>query len=108
MARKTFEPESEDIRVRLITKIWGVSMGMLGISIPLAAITESGPVIPLAVIIGTSLSTVAIWRNGNSESLPSAQFKQLEERLANLETIVTYEEQEQSIRAKIQRLKTDV
>jgi hypothetical protein len=42
--------------------IWGFATAMLAICIPLVNITESGIVLPLTVIIGASLPTIAVWR----------------------------------------------
>ena len=41
--------------------IWSLATGMLAISIPIVKMTQTGIVLPLAVVIGVSLSTVAIW-----------------------------------------------
>jgi len=82
--------EEKDIRMGATALVWGLSLGMLGISIPLTAITGSA-LIPLAVLLTTGASTVAIWAFGyrNSRLVPSAY--QLEDRVANLETIVSTE-----------------
>ncbi|WP_287127516.1 hypothetical protein [Candidatus Cyanaurora vandensis] len=98
--------EPQEIRYTMTTKIWGYATGMLGISIPLAAITES-PLIPLAVVVGTAISTAAVWGAFGKTTPPisAPQLKQLEERLANLETIVSYEE-DNTLKAKIQKLKS--
>lgn len=41
--------------------IWGFATGMLAICIPLVSITQSGIILPLAVILGTTASTVVVW-----------------------------------------------
>ena len=41
-------------KVRATTAIWGCAVGMLGICIPLVAITNSGIILPLLVIIGAA------------------------------------------------------
>ena len=41
--------------------IWGFSTGMLAICIPLVSMTESGVILPLAVVIGATISTVVVW-----------------------------------------------
>ena len=47
--------------------IWSLATGMMAISIPLVKITHSGVVLPLAVVLGASFSTIAVWlSSGNS------------------------------------------
>ena len=41
--------------------IWGFATGMLGICIPLVSMTDSGVILPLAVIIGASFTTAVVW-----------------------------------------------
>lgn len=92
------QEENEDIRVSMTSRLWGMTIGMLAISIPLSDVTESA-IIPLAVIAGATIGTVAIWVAGGkpksavAESDTTAQnrIKELEERLANLETINNFE-----------------
>lgn len=86
------EDTQKDIRSATTTKIWGIAVGMLGICIPLTAITRSGPILPLAVITGAAVSTVAVWRSSDNKSgsntLSLHNMEALEERIANLEIIV--------------------
>ena len=96
------EPETEpktDVRVQATAAIWGMTVGMMVFSIPLSAITESS-FIPLAVIASAAIGTCAVWRPGtksenpknNKEQLAAQQrIAELEERLANLETINNFE-----------------
>lgn len=72
-------------RVAATSVIWGVSAGMLAISIPLVIVTKTGAIIPLAAIVGAAVATFAVWSGENQNS----QVKQLEERISFLETIVT-------------------
>lgn len=41
--------------------IWSLATGIMAICIPLVKMSEGGVILPLAVIIGVSISTVAIW-----------------------------------------------
>jgi len=41
--------------------VWGFGTGMLAICIPIISMTKSGIVLPLAVIIVTGISTLAVW-----------------------------------------------
>lgn len=96
---KCQDSESRDIRLKATSMIWGLSMGMLGISIPLAAITDS-PLIPMCVLLMTGTSTVAIWAYGHRPTLSTPPRQQLEDRVANLETIISNEDQFRSLSTK--------
>ncbi|BAY15776.1 hypothetical protein NIES21_15950 [Anabaenopsis circularis NIES-21] len=58
--------------------------------------TRSGALLPLAAIGGATAVTIAIWRaddkKSKAASLQPQQLKLLEQRIANLETIVSNEE----------------
>ena len=41
--------------------IWSLATGIMAICIPLVKISQSGIVLPSIVMIGVSISTVAIW-----------------------------------------------
>ncbi len=86
-----------DVRVQLTKTIWGCSVGMLGICIPLVALTHS-PVLPMCVLAAAALGTVALWlgKGGSPQGPVNAQataeqLRQLEERVANMETITRFE-----------------
>jgi hypothetical protein len=96
-----------DVRVNITTKIWGLATVMLAICIPLSAVTNTGAILPLAVIAGATVSTVSVWRSHqqtsqNSIMLEPAKLRALEERIANLETIVSSPELD--LPPKIKRL----
>ncbi len=97
--------KSEGLRVAATAIIWGFATGMLVICIPLVGMTGT-PVLPLAVIIGAAVSTVVVWRS--SERKPRNQpfltstMQQIEQRVGNLETIVS--NQELDLDNKIKRL----
>jgi hypothetical protein len=84
-----------DVRLQVTQAIWGCATGMLGICIPLVAMTHSA-VMPFAVIIGAALGTAAVWigsglvsksTQATSTAVTQEQLKALEERLANMEAI---------------------
>lgn len=83
-------PDS-DPKVRATATIWGCAIGMFGICIPLVAITKSGVVLPLMVLLGAGGGTAAVWLAADKRQLESSQLAQtvqaLEERVMNLETI---------------------
>ncbi|ALF53395.1 hypothetical protein ACX27_11970 [Nostoc piscinale CENA21] len=99
---------SQDIRVISTTRIWGITVGILAVCIPLSAVTRSGALLPLAAIGGATAGTIAIWRNDEKKSPPGAlqsqQLELLEQRIANLETIVSHEEFD--LQMKIKQLET--
>ncbi|MEQ9670831.1 hypothetical protein [Coleofasciculus sp. G2-EDA-02] len=58
MIRQT---EGAGFKLAATAIIWGFATGMLGICIPLVSMTESGVILPLAVIIGASFTTAVVW-----------------------------------------------
>lgn len=53
--------EGQGVKIGSTAIIWSLATGMMAISIPIIKMTETGIILPLAVVIGVSLSTVAIW-----------------------------------------------
>ena len=98
--------EHQDVRVAATSRIWGIAVGMLAICIPLSAVTKSGPILPLATLTGAAVGTAAVWRSDDkkskSSSLPQQKVELLEQRIANLETIVSSEDFD--LRMKIKQL----
>ncbi|MDJ0724673.1 MAG: hypothetical protein QNJ38_06145 [Prochloraceae cyanobacterium] len=67
--------------------IWAFGTAMLAICVPLTAITKSGPILPLALIIfGTSLSTRMVWQTANPPDGKLNLINQFQERFVALET----------------------
>jgi hypothetical protein len=93
--------EIERLKHQTIRTIWGCATGMMGICIPLSAVTNSGPVLPILTVIGAVVGTAAMNRSGEKASKQSKQssdlarleaqhqqqIAELEERLSNVETI---------------------
>jgi hypothetical protein len=82
----------QDPRVRATATIWGIAVGMLGVCIPLVAVTSSGLILPVLVIAGASLSSAAIWLSSHrvqtrNQAISSQTVEALEERVRNLEAI---------------------
>lgn len=108
MGRKSKESfnQPEDIRVTATTKIWGLTVGILALCVPLCAITRSGAIIPLAAIAGAGVGTVAVWRSRDDKKyqgiLSPQQVELLEQRISDLETIVSDDDFE--LRMKIKQL----
>lgn len=82
--------QEKDIRVTAIHKIWSYATGMLALCLIFAP-ARNRVILPLVVVAGAAGSTVYIWNSEkkSKESLPSSQLQQIEERLANLETIAS-------------------
>ena len=100
--------EHQDVRVAATSRIWGITVAMLAICIPLSAVTRSGPIIPLATITGAAVGTAAVWRSDDKKSknnyLPQHKVELLEQRIANLETIVSSDDFD--LQMKIQKLES--
>ncbi|BAT52885.1 unknown protein [Nostoc sp. NIES-3756] len=104
-----YSDPSQDIKVATTTKIWGLTLGMLAICIPLSAVTRSGAIIPLAALGGATAGTLAIWRSDEKKSKPpyfsGQEIELLEQRIANLETIISSDDSD--LHQKIHRLESD-
>jgi hypothetical protein len=95
MAKKsqTNLEQYQDVRLSATTRIWVITVAILGVCVPLSAVTRSGAILPLVAIGGAAVSTIAVWRSDEQKSktnyLQQQQIELLEQRLANLETIVS-------------------
>lgn len=90
MSHRSIERDS---KVRATAAIWGCAVGMLGICIPLVAITNSGIILPLLVLLSAGGGTAAVWLASDQRQKEETRLlqtvKALEERVMNLETIYT-------------------
>ncbi|WP_287127517.1 hypothetical protein [Candidatus Cyanaurora vandensis] len=109
-----------DGRVSSTVGIWICATIMLAVALaPLLATVESGDIVPLlaetgfailllpfSVVFGASLATIAVWFFGKPavQMLTSDELKVLTDRLANLETIVSFEDND--LKGKVQRLRS--
>ncbi len=57
-------PEGKAAKIATTIVIWVAAAGMLAICIPLVSITKSGVILPVSVVVGVTISTVAIWWSG--------------------------------------------
>ena len=93
MAKKSRENFASDIRLAATSKIWGTTLGILAICIPLSATTRSGPLLPLAALTAAAVGTIAVWHHEDKKLKPkhlsSQKLQHLEQRIANLETIIS-------------------
>lgn len=53
--------EGQGVKIGSTAIIWTLATGMMAISIPIVRMTDSGIILPVAVVVGVSLSTIAIW-----------------------------------------------
>ncbi|MBE9029551.1 hypothetical protein IQ266_07215 [filamentous cyanobacterium LEGE 11480] len=88
----THQNRTKDPKVKTTSAIWAMATGMLGICIPLVAITESGVILPLLVILGATTATSVIWLAPDRKAQLQLQrstevIQSLETRIENLETI---------------------
>ena len=103
MARKS----EKGNRVAATLIIWAFATGMLAICIPLVENTGSGTILPLAVILGATISTVGVWRSSDNQSrspLLANSIKELQQRMSNLEII--YSSQELDLQSRIKQLES--
>lgn len=95
--------QSKDIRLAATTRIWGCTVGILAICVPLSIPLRSS-LIPLAALTGATVGTVAVWRSGDKKSkgynLAPQQVELLEQRIRDLEAIVSSEDYDLKARLK--------
>ena len=53
--------EGQGAKIGSTAIIWSLATGMMAISIPLVKMTNTGIILPVVVVIGVSVSTIAIW-----------------------------------------------
>lgn len=53
--------EGQGVKIGSTAIIWTLATGMMAISIPIVKMTGSGIILPVTVVVGVSLSTIAIW-----------------------------------------------
>jgi hypothetical protein len=92
----------EDPRVQIIARIWKTMIPVLALSIPFCALSEHGIILPFFAIGAAGVATACVWYvSGKREGAGSSKenqrlqerIKELEERLANVETISRFEMQ---------------
>jgi len=97
------EAEDRDPRVQIIARIWRTLIPVLALSIPFCALSRVGIILPFFAIGAAGVATACVWyfrgtREGGGAGLKEnqrlqARIKELEERLANVETISRFEMQ---------------
>ena len=106
----TPQDQGRDTRLEATKSIWSSTIWLMGISVPLTAITKdfsqnAALLIPFSVMAGSVVGTVAVWnpfaRRTPVNTQSDKQVQQHEERIASLEMILNYEEK--LIESKAQR-----
>jgi len=100
------DPQDRDVqrsdpRVQIIGRIWRMLIPVLALSIPFCAISRVGIILPFFAIGAAGVATACIWYiRGTRDGAGSKEnqrlqdrIKELEERLANVETISRFEMQ---------------
>jgi hypothetical protein len=95
------EVERSDPRVQIIGRIWRMLIPVLALSIPFCLLSRIGIILPFFAIGAAGVATACIWYiRGTKDGAGSKEnqrlqdrIKELEERLANVETISRFEMQ---------------
>jgi hypothetical protein len=95
------EGERSDPRVQIIGRIWRMLIPVLALSIPFSVVSRIGIILPFFAIGAAGVATACIWYiRGMKDGTGSKEtqrlqdrIKELEERLANVETISRLEMQ---------------
>jgi hypothetical protein len=80
-------------RIGATARIWGIAVAMLLVCVAVSTGHMESAV--YAILIGAAVGTAAVWGVFNSRITRSTEpktLKEINERLANVETIVSYEE----------------
>src|ERR671932_1810656 len=90
------QPEGTGPKIATTAIIWGFATGMLSICIPIVGMTQSGVILPLAVVLGATVGTVVVWQFSSKRSRNIAELtntvQQLNERVVTLEAICSNDE----------------
>lgn len=85
------QPEGTGPKIGTTAIIWGFATGMLAICIPIVGMTQSGVILPLAVVLGASVGTVVVWQSPTKRSRAISDLTNsvqlLNERIVTLEAI---------------------
>jgi hypothetical protein len=90
-----------DAKVQAITRIWQMIIPVMALSIPFFALSRIGIILPFFAIAAAGVASAVIWGGGTKKSSADRKenqrlqdrIKELEERLANVETISRFEMQ---------------
>ena len=109
--------ESKDPRAVATASVWGIACGVLGISIPLIAITGGSyglGYLPLVGVLGAAVSSAAIWLSPYgkpSAQLPAHELDDIKDGLLDIHDHVSTLERrldDQELRLRISQASTDI
>jgi hypothetical protein len=91
----------DDPRVVAIGRIWRMIIPVVALSIPICTLSRLGIFLPFLAVASAGVGTVCVWMfggkrervEGRENERLHARIKELEERLANVETISHFEMQ---------------
>ncbi|MBD2311543.1 hypothetical protein H6G20_07715 [Desertifilum sp. FACHB-1129] len=82
------EPQSqEDIRSKTTKTIWSYATGMIALSVIFASGMRYSVLLPISIAAGAAGGTAAVWLSDKKQLDKAESLRQLEDRIANLETI---------------------
>jgi hypothetical protein len=95
------DKRQDDSRIQVITRIWQMVIPVMALSIPFFAMSRIGIILPFFAIGAAGIATAVIWGGGTKKLSVDRKenqrlqdrIKELEERLANVETISRFEMQ---------------
>ena len=80
--------DKKDNKVDATAIIWGCATGITAICLSATSTFSNVIILPLTVILGASISTVAVWQSDKQKKLKSvAELQQIKRRVQDLETI---------------------
>lgn len=89
-----------DIRLTATQKIWSYATGMLALCLIFSP-ARNNIILPIIIVSGAAGGTAFVWRSSKSQySFPENKVQQIEQRLANLETIVGNDELDLQMKIK--------
>jgi hypothetical protein len=73
-------------RVMMTTRLWAFAVALMALSVPMIGIERDMAVLPIMIMIGTTISTVVVWRSGSKRSDEMAMLahsiRELQQQLA--------------------------
>lgn len=110
------DDEKKDPRAIATASVWGIACGVMGISIPLIAISGGSyglGYLPLVGVIGAAVSTIGIWfspQRGQAQ-LPLHELDDIKDGLLDIHDHVSALErrlEDQELRLRIAQANTDI
>lgn len=77
---KEEKKQRKDPRAEIIPAIWGITVGILGVSIPLVAIESEALVLPVLAVLGATVTSCVVWLT----KAPKQSSPELEQTVAEL------------------------